>query len=134
VPCTNLDTILCVTLKNETTESSSSNNNNNSEIHETTINLETSTVEPDPLEVELQKEMIYVRDFLRARPLLKNGDVKLHPFENVTKNTFDHERDFSDPNLELKSIPPHIYVNSNGTLIISGQRHIKYTYAGSDVT
>lgn len=128
VPCTNLETILCVTLNNDTTDSISSNNNlnnsttTNNEIIKATTKAESSTAKSDPLELERQKEMIFIRDFLRARPLVNSGDVIGHPFYDVTKNDFEHhERDFSDPNLELKSIPPHIYVNSNGTLIISGK-------------
>jgi hypothetical protein len=68
------------------------------------------------------KEAIFLRDFLRARKIpVRDGSNNVETNPDNFEQFYERDFDALDFNLEIKSIPPRIYVNSNGTLIISGK-------------
>ncbi len=59
---------------------------------------------------------------MRARKIpVRDGSNNVETNPDNFEQFYERDFDALDLNSEIKSIPPRIYVNSNGTLIISGK-------------
>ena len=124
IPCSDLEKVLCVTIHpNQTLEETTEKIASHPTLKEEISKNNSSDEKAEPI---LQNEMnfneeIFLRDFLRATRIPVGGFKNVENKLSNSEEFFERDFDSLDWTSEIKSIPPRIYVNSNGTLIISGK-------------